>query len=98
MSTRCPAHVKSTAVMRRASLCQLEQQIAVPTHCHRAVRLAFDPLAPAPAHRVKVVLTVVRVADRPGEELRSAGWHDNPAPNPGDDLGRLTLGVRGRNH
>src|SRR5256885_12657427 len=64
-------------------------------------RSLLHPFASARAHRVEVVLPVVRVADCAGQELRPAGWrseeHTSELQSPCNLVCRLLLEKKKRN-
>ena len=74
---------------------ELGDELAIPLHRHRAVRLALDVLAPSATHRLQVVRTVPRGANGAREELGASGLDDETAADLRDEPRRLAVVLGG---
>src|SRR5205085_11887219 len=76
----------------------LAQELPVAAQRDLAIRLGDDPLPAATAHLLEVESPLVGVTDRPREQLRPAGRHDDAAFDLAHDPGGLALLVRSHDH
>src|SRR5712691_7603094 len=92
------ASAATSPAARTLRRCKLEQEVAVAAHGDGSVGLLLHPDAAAGAHRLEVVLAVVRVADRAGEQFRTTRRDDDPATRLLDHLRGLAFAIRGDDH